>query len=130
VAQPYYLSLDQVLHLHASLIERYGGATEVRDMGLLQSALAMPQASFGGQTLHPTIFDQAAAYLYHLVQNHPFLDGNKRIGSATALVFLAMNDIQIEGDEEGLVALTLSVATGKTGKEAIAQWLRDRVIAA
>lgn len=127
--QPYFLDLEQVLRLHASLIETYGGTAGIREVGLLQSALAMPQASFGGQVLHPTIFDQAAAYLYHLVQNHPFIDGNKRIGAATALVFLAMNDIQIDGDEDGLVALTLSVACGETGKDAIAQWFRDRLLA-
>lgn len=127
--QPYFLALEQVLRLQASLIDTYGGAPGIRDLGLLQSALAMPQASFGGQVLHPTVFDQAAAYLYHLVQNHPFVDGNKRIGAASALVFLAMNDIQIEGDETGLVALTLSVACGETGKDAIDQWFRDRLLA-
>lgn len=127
--QPYFLALEQVLRLQTSLIETYGGAPGIRDLGLLQSALAMPQASFGGQILHPTVFDQAAAYLYHLVQNHPFVDGNKRIGAASALVFLAMNDFQIEGDEDGLVALTLSVACGETGKAAIAQWFRDRLLA-
>lgn len=123
--EPYFLGLDQVLRLHASLIETYGGAEGIRDLGLLQSALAMPQACFGGQFLHSTIFDQAAD-LFHLVQNHPFHDGNKRIGAAAALVFLAMNDVQIVGDEEGLVAVTLSVARGETGKDHIAQWLRER----
>ena len=124
----YFLSLDQVLRIHASMVEAYGGAAGVRDMGLLQSAVAMPQASYGGQTLHPTIFDQAAAYLYHLVQNHPFVDGNKRIGAASALVFLAMNDVQIDGDEDGLVALTMSVASGGAGKDEIAVWLRAHAL--
>lgn len=124
---PYFLSLEQVLRIHASMVDAYGGAAGVRDMGLLQSAVAMPQASYGGQVLHPTVFDQAAAYLYHLVQNHPFLDGNKRIGAASALVFLAMNDVQIEGDEDGLVALTMSVASGGAGKDEIAEWLRGHV---
>lgn len=127
--QPYFLSMEQILRLHASLIETYGGAAGIRDVGLLQSALAMPQASFGGQVLHPTVFDQASAYLYHLVQNHPFIDGNKRIGAAAALVFLAMNDIQIASDEDGLVALTLSVACGETGKTTIAQWFKDHLLA-
>ena len=100
MGQPYVLSLEQVLRLQANLIEDYGGAAGIRDLGLLQSALAMAQAFFGGQVMHPTLFDQAAAYLYHLVQNHPFVDGNKRIGAASALDFLAMNDIQITGDED------------------------------
>ncbi len=129
MADPDFLSLEQVLRLHASLIETYGGTDGIRDLGLAQSALAMPQAAFGGQVLHPTIFDQAAAYLYHLVQNHPFIDGNKRIGAASALVFLAMNGIQIDGDEDGLVALTKSVASGKTGKAEIATWLCERACA-
>ena len=68
----------------------------------------------------------AAAYLYHLVQNHAFLDGNKRTGAATAIVFLAMNDIQIDNDEEGLIALTLSVATGQSGKAEIAEFFSSR----
>ena len=68
----------------------------------------------------------AAAYLYHIVQNHPFLDGNKRTGAAAAIVFLAMNDIQIDNDEEGLVELTLSVATGQTGKAEAAEFFRSR----
>ncbi len=127
MGQPNFLSLEQVLRLQANLIEVYGGTAGIRDLGLVQSALAMPQASFGGQVLHPTLFDQAAAYLYHLVQNHPFVDGNKRIGAASALVFLAMNDTQITGDEDGLVALTLSVACGETGKTEIATWFRDHV---
>ncbi|MFW5829497.1 MAG: type II toxin-antitoxin system death-on-curing family toxin [Planctomycetota bacterium] len=124
---PYFLSLDQVLRIHAQMVEHYGGARGVRDLGLLQSAVAMPQASYGGQVLHPTVFDQAAAYLYHLVQNHPFHDGNKRIGAAAALVFLAMNDITAVGDEDGLVDLTMAVASGTTGKEAIAEWFRSHV---
>ena len=124
----YFLSLEQVLRIHTSMVEVYGGATGVRDMGLLQSAVAMPQASYGGQALHPTIFDQAAAYLYHLVQNHPFLDGNKRIGAASALVFLAINEVQIDGDEDGLVALTMSVASGAAGKDEIAKWLQAHVL--
>jgi death-on-curing protein len=125
---PYFLSLEQVLRIHASMVEVYGGAAGVRDMGLLQSAVAMPQASYGGKTLHPTLFDQAAAYLYHLAQNHPFLDGNKRIGAASTLIFLAMNDVQIADDEDRLVALTMSVASGVAGKNEIAEWLRARVL--
>jgi death-on-curing protein len=126
--QRYFLSQEQVLRVHAGLIDAYGGTPGIRDVGLLQSALAMRQASFGGQVLHPTVFDQAAAYLYHLVQNHSFVDGNKRTGAATALVFLAMNDHAIAGDEEGLVAMTLAVARGEMGKDAIAQWFRSRLL--
>ena len=71
------------------------------------------------------IFEMAAAYLYHVVQNHPFLDGNKRAGAALAIVFLAINDIDIDNDEDGLVELTLSVATGQSGKVEIAEFFRS-----
>jgi death-on-curing protein len=121
-----FLDIGQVLRIHLSMIERYGGEEGVRDIGLLHSALAMPQASFGGEPLHNDLFEMAAAYLYHIVQNHPFVDGNKRTGAAAALVFLAMNDVSIEADEEGLVALTLAVARGETGKTEIARFFRER----
>ncbi len=122
-----FLDLDRILHLHCSLLEHYGGTEGIRDAGLLQSALAQPQAGIGGEYLHGDIYEMAAAYLYHIVQNHPFLDGNKRVGSAAAIVFLALNDVQIENDEEGLVKLTISVATGQAGKVEIAEFFRTRV---
>jgi death-on-curing protein len=123
-----FLDIERIFRVHRSLIERYGGAEGVRDVGLLHSALAMPQASFGGEYLHANLFEMAAAYLYHIVQNHPFLDGNKRVGSAAAIIFLAMNDVAIEADEEGLVELTLSVATGQSGKAEIAEFFRTRAV--
>ncbi|MCI0492450.1 MAG: type II toxin-antitoxin system death-on-curing family toxin [Planctomycetes bacterium] len=123
---PYFLDMDRILRTHRSLIEAYGGIDGVRDAGLLHSAIAMPQASFGGQYLHKDLFEMASAYLYHIVQNHPFLDGNKRTGAAAAIIFLAMNDIEIDADEDGLVALTLSVACGNSGKPVIAEFFRSR----
>ena len=107
---PFFLDLDRALRTHRSLIAEYGGSDGVRDVGLLQSALAMPQASFGGEYLHKDLFEMAAAYLYHIVRNHPFVDGNKRTGAATAIIFLALNGIELRADEDGLVALTLAVA--------------------
>jgi len=86
----------------------------------------MPQASFGGEFLHKDLFEMAAAYLYHIVQNHPFVDGNKRTGAAVAIIFLAMNGVEIEADEEGLVNLTLAVARSKVGKSEIADFFRQR----
>lgn len=96
-------------------------------MGLLQSAIAQPRASFGGAFKHADLFAMAAAYLFHIVQNHPFFDGNKRTGAAAAIVFLALNDVEIDNDEDGLVELTLSVARGEAGKDQIAAFFRDRV---
>ena len=123
---PLFLNIEKVLRLHRSLIERYGGTRGVRDMGLLHSALSMPQACYGGVHLHADLFEMAAAYLYHVVQNHPFLDGNKRAGAAAAIIFLAMNGVVLDDDEEGLVQLTLSVATGQAGKAEIAAFFRER----
>ena len=121
---PLFLDIDRVLRTHLSLIGRYGGAEGVRDIGLLHSAIAMPQASFGGEMLHKDLFEMAAAYLYHIVQNHPFIDGNKRTGAAAAIIFLAMNDIEIEADEDGLVDLTMAVAEGQAGKQQVAEFFR------
>ncbi|MHC4713938.1 MAG: type II toxin-antitoxin system death-on-curing family toxin, partial [Planctomycetota bacterium] len=121
------LSVEKVVRLHRSMIERYGGTEGVRDVGLLHSAIAMPQASYGGEYLHADLFEMAAAYLYHIVQNHPFLDGNKRVGAAAAIIFLAINDVTIESDEEGLVSMTLSVAAGQAGKSEIAEFFRSLV---
>jgi death-on-curing protein len=123
---PLFLDIEQVIRLHTCMIERYGGTEDTRDVGLLQSAVAMPQMAYGGEYLHADICEMAAAYLYHIVQNHPFLDGNKRTGAAAAIVFLAMNDIQIEADEDGLVDLTLAVARGQSGKPEIAEFFRAR----
>ena len=121
---PLFLDLDRVLRTHVSLIAHFGGAEGVRDVGLLHSAIAMPQASFGGEYLQKDLFEMAAAYLYHIVQNHPFLDGNKRTGAATAIIFLAINGVEVEADEEGLVELTLAVAQGNAGKQEIADYFR------
>lgn len=123
---PLFLELDQVMRLHASMIEHYGGTNGIRDIGLLQSALAVPQASYGGASLHADLFEMAAAYLFHIVQNHPFLDGNKRTGAASAIIFLAINGFDTESDEEGLVELTLSVARGESDKSTIAGFFRAR----
>ena len=122
--QPLFLDLDRVLRIHRSLIEVYGGIEGIRDVGLLHSAISMPPASFGGAFLHKDLFEMAAAYLYHITQNHPLLDGNKRTGAATAIVFLAMNDIELKADEDALVELTLAVAEGRTGKQQIAEFFR------
>lgn len=127
--QPTFLGIERVLQIHASLIDHYGGAYGVRDMGLLQSAISQPPASFGGQFLHSDLFSMAAAYLFHLVKNHPFIDGNKRIGAATAIIFLSLNGIEIEADEDGLVEMTLAVACGDQNKAQIAQFFRAKVVA-
>ncbi|MBL4702744.1 MAG: type II toxin-antitoxin system death-on-curing family toxin [Phycisphaeraceae bacterium] len=120
-----FLENHHVLRLHQSLIETYGGQAGVRDSGLLDSAIAQPKAMFSQQYLHDEPFGMAAAYLYHIVENHPFFDGNKRTGAASAIVFLDINGIQIDNNEQGLVDLTLSVATGRAVKLDVANFFLE-----
>ena len=121
---PVFLSLAEVLEIHRDQIERYGGHTGIRDLGLLQSALAMPAAGFGGTYLHGDLIEMSAAYFFHIVQNHPFIDGNKRTGTVAAIVFLSLNGIELEADETQLEKLVFDVAKGKAGKNTIADFLR------
>jgi death-on-curing protein len=121
---PVFLSLGEVLEIHRDQIERYGGDPGIRDLGLLQSALAMPGAGFGGRYLHSDLFAMAAAYLFHIVQNHPFADGNKRTGAVAALVFLSLNGIEIDADEEEFESMVLSVAQGRSDKAAVTEFFR------
>lgn len=122
---PQFLSLDDVLESHAEQIATYGGGDGIRDVGLLQSALAQPEARFAGQYLHADLFDMAAAYLFHIVQNHPFIDANKRVGLETALLFLEINGLSIDTTDELLVELVLRTAQGQTSKPEIAEFLRS-----
>jgi death on curing protein len=125
---PTFLTLDEMLEIHEDQIARYGGTAGIRDVGLLQSALAQPQATFGGQFLHADPFEMAAAYLFHVVQNHPFIDGNKRVGAVAALVFLQLNACEVKLTNPELESLVLSVAQGQIEKGAIARFLRDHTI--
>ncbi len=125
---PVFLALGEILEIHQDQIARYGGASGIRDIGLLQSAIAMPSSSFGGQFLHSDLFEMAAAYLLHISQNHPFVDWNKRTGAVAAIVFLALNDIELDADEDGFEKIVLQVAEGKAGKETVATFLRDNSI--
>ena len=120
-----FLSMAEVLLILQDQIRRYGGQYGVRDPELLSSALAMPQTSFGGKLLHADLFDQAAAYAFHISQNHPFVDGNKRTALAAALVFLDLNGIQLSDPEEKLYRLMLQVANGKRSKLQIATVFRS-----
>ncbi len=123
--QPLFLGVAEVLEIHVDQIARYGGSAGVRDLGLLESAVAMPTASFGGVFAHPTVFDMAAAYLFHIARNHPFVDGNKRTALAAALVFLRLNRIEITvEEEEEEYDMVIRTAKGETGKDAIAAFLR------
>jgi death-on-curing protein len=119
-----FLGLDEILEIHRDQIERYGGSAGIRDMGLLQSAVAMPAAGFGEDYLHNDIFEMAAAYLFHVTQNHPFVDGNKRTGAVAAVVFLDINGVELNADEDELEALVRSVATGEADKAAATEFFK------
>ena len=122
--EPTFLTLDEIVAVHRDQITRYGGSEGVRDWGMLQSAVAMPAATFGGRYLHPDLCEMAAACLFHLVQNHPFIDGNKRVGAAAADVFLALNGVRLTAEEDAYAEMVLSVARGETPKSAVAEFLR------
>ena len=123
--EPLFLTLDEVLQLHISRIQQYGGSHGIRDRGLLESALAQPRQSFNGQYLHPNLPAMAAAYLFHIVRNHPFIDGNKRTGAAAAIIFLDMNGLQAPPDEQSLGDLVLAVAAGTSGKDQVTQYFEQ-----
>jgi death-on-curing protein len=125
VTEPEFLTVDDILGIHAHQIARFGGSAGVRDVGLLQSAVAQAEASFGGGYVHDDLFEMAAAYHFHLVCNHAFVDGNKRIGLAAALVFLDVNGVPIDTGTEALYDLTMAVARGELGKNDIAACLRS-----
>lgn len=114
-----FLSKRLILAIHRDLIASYGGDPGLRDEGLLESALAQPEATFQEQLLHPTVFDQAAAYLFHLVQNHPFVDGNKRIALAAADIFLRINGWKVQLSDEATYELVIDAASGAVTKEQI-----------
>jgi len=121
---PTFLTLDEVLAIRRDQITRYGGSEGVRDWGLLESAIAVPAAGFGGRFLHGDLCEMAAAYLFHIVQNHTFVDGNKRVGAVAAYVFLSLNDVRLTVGDDAYGELVLSVAQGRTSKSAIAEFLR------
>ena len=121
-----YLSVEQVLELHRLQSKQFGGSTGLRDRGALEAAVARPAMTFGGEDLYPDMEAKAAALMHSLVQNHAFVDGNKRTGAASAELFLALNGVELAANDQELVDVTLGVARGEVGAEALAIWLRQR----
>lgn len=112
-----FLTPEQVLAIHRRVIEKFGGDPGIRDRGLMESAVAMPQAQFAGQHLHQGIPEQAGAYLFHLCKNHPFIDGNKRVALASAEVFVLLNGRVLSATNDELEELTMGVAAGNVSKD-------------
>jgi death-on-curing protein len=124
-----YLTLSEALELHRRVIGQSGGALGVLNLGALESALAQPRMTFGGKDLYPSIVDKAAALGYSLIQNHPFIDGNKRTGHAAMEVFLHLNGFEIQSSVDEQETIVLKVASGQTDREAFTRWLHDHVVA-
>ena len=123
-----YLTLNEVFELHHYLIEQYGGSEGIRDLGALESALAQPRMTFGGEDLYPTIVEKASALGFSLIKNHPFVDGNKRIGHAAMETFLILNGLEIEATVDKQEEAILQVASGDIGREAFTDWVRVHIV--
>ncbi len=122
---PVFLTLEQVLYIHKEQIRRLGGSGGIREQGLLQTALAMPQAQFGGQFLHRDLFEMAAAYVFHLALNHPFIDGNKRVGAMAADVFLELNGFHLpQSQEKAYEKIVFETSQGEIEKPENAAFFR------
>jgi len=115
--EPIFLSIENILSIHARMISEFGGVPGVADQGLLESAVSMPAAGFGGGFLHESLPAMAAAYLFHICKNHPFFDGNKRVAVVASEIFLNINGMQLDVDNEELKQLCLGVASGEISKD-------------
>ena len=128
MTDPLFLTLDEVLGIHADQIRRYEGRPGLRDLSLLQSAIAMPETTFEGEFLHGTVFEMAAAYLFHVARNHPFVDGNKRAALMCALVFLGLNGQRLDADPVDLFERVDGVAAGGVDKAEVSVFLRRNCV--
>ena len=122
-----YLTLGELIELHRRIIEQSGGADGIRDLGLAESALAQPQMSFGGKDLYPTLAEKAAAMCFSLVMNHPFVDGNKRIGHAAMETFLVMNGFELNADIDDSESVILRLAAGELERVSFTEWVVEHV---
>lgn len=125
---PEFLEIADILDIHQILIEQFGGMSGIRDKGLLESALSQPQATFFGELLHPTIHEQAAAYLYHIAKNHPFLDGNKRTAYGAMEVFLRLNGYNLNLSDEEAYNMVMQVAQSEMTKEELSSLLEKHIL--
>ncbi|WYL96504.1 MAG: type II toxin-antitoxin system death-on-curing family toxin [Gloeotrichia echinulata IR180] len=123
-----YLTLKEVLELYHRLIEHSGGSAGISNIGGLESALAQPCMTFGGEELYPTIIKKASALGFSLIKNHPFIDGNKRIGHAAMEVFLVLNGFEIDATVDEQEEVILQLAAGELGRDEFTEWLRSHII--
>ena len=123
-----YLTLNEVLELHRRLIEPYGGSAGIHDLGALESALAQPRMTFGGEELYPTIVEKAAALGFVLIKNHPFVDGNKRTGHAAMETFLILNGFEMDASVDEQEQVVLQIASGELRRGEFTEWLRNHIV--
>lgn len=123
--EPKFLTVDEVLLIHNEQIDAFGGLDGIRDAGLLESAVMMPQASFGGEYLHANLFEMAAGYAFHIAENQPFLDGNKRTALGAAMVFLEDNGFEFRADDLSLYDAMIAIANKQMDKYDLANLLKD-----
>jgi death on curing protein len=124
-----FLTLIEVLELHRRIIEKSGGAFGIRDVGLLESAIAQPRMTFGGEDLYPSLLEKAAALGFSIIMNHPFVDGNKRIGHAAMETFLVLNGMEINASVDEQERVVLTIASGELKREAFVEWLQRNTTA-
>jgi death-on-curing protein len=122
-----YLTLGEVVDLHRRVLQTTGGASGIRDFGVLESSVAQPKATLGGVELYPTLIEKAAALAFSLVQGHPFVDGNKRAGHAAMETFLVLNGTEIDGPVDDQERLMLDLAAGRIGRSQLIDWLRHHL---
>lgn len=122
-----FFDYDQVVKIHSLLVANTGGTDGVRDKNLLESALKTPFQTFDGSELYQTILDKASQFCYSLIENHPFLDGNKRIGVHLTLLFLKLNGVELSYSQNELIEFGLNIASGKVNKEDIKNWLHSHI---
>ncbi|MEH1822821.1 MAG: type II toxin-antitoxin system death-on-curing family toxin [Nostoc sp.] len=124
-----YLTLEKVLELYHRIVEQSGGSAGVSNMGGLESAIAQPQMTFAGEELYPKIAEKASTLGFSLIKNHPFIDGNKRVGHAAMEVFLVLNSFEINATVDKQEQVILQVASGELGRDEFTEWLRNQIIA-
>lgn len=125
MTDPKFLSLDDVLLIHEEQLDAFGGLNGIRDEGLLESAVMTPQASFGGEYLHSDLFEMAAAYAFHIAENQPFLDGNKRTALNSAMVFLELNGFEFPPEDDlSLYRAMIEIAEDRLDKQGLADIFR------
>ena len=122
-----YLTLSEVLHLYRRVMEQSGGMLGVRDLNALESAIAQPRMTFGGEELYPSIVEKASALGFSLIMNHPFIDGNKRVGHAAMETFLVLNGVEIEASVDEQEKVILQLAAGELQRNEFTEWLRTHI---